>query len=409
MTTPPTLTARFEKVDSTLRIEYTVFNPGRDAVYLTNHACRFDPSGPVPDHNEAFVFVEDRVVHVTKRIPPPPPAFYNPIPHFVTPLLPGQEFSETIVLELPLQPRVPYRNVQLSGARVQATHAYISVGYKLANPLVEAVQTERAGQDRCPSAPHAREGPAVSPGPVPARRTVPPVASPGADPARPDRHAPDALRPATATARPPDQLQARPGPGRRHADGGLVGGPGPGEGARQRLNPDLRPSTARGDGGVASVGRKTAQALPKRRFCRGGQWMLAAEATGGPGSSEGASSASVARPRLRCRSRVSLLFVLPQHPVSGSLMVMFPSTNGPRPNSTDSAPTPAPSPTPPFVAIPYPNMAPGTASDTTSGGPGIMMGAPLGDKTPAPSVGPSCSWTRGTKPPPRIRNSPSRP
>lgn len=146
MTTAPALTASFEKVDSTLHIEYTVFNRGRDAVYLTNHACRFDPSGPVPDHNEAFVFVEDRVVHVTKRIPPPPPAFYNPIPHFVTPLLPGQDFSETIVLELPLRPRVPYRNVQLSGARIQATHAYFSVGYKLANPLVQAVQTERAGQ-----------------------------------------------------------------------------------------------------------------------------------------------------------------------------------------------------------------------------------------------------------------------
>lgn len=147
MTTAPTLNASFERRDSTVRVDYTVLNPGRDTLYLTNHACRFDPSGPVPDQNEAFVFVEDRVVHVTKRIPPPPPAFYNPIPHFVTPLSPGQKFSETIVLELPLRPRVPYRNVQLSGARIQATHAYFSVGYKLASPLVQAVHAERAGQE----------------------------------------------------------------------------------------------------------------------------------------------------------------------------------------------------------------------------------------------------------------------
>ena len=146
MTTAPTLTARFEKLDSTLRISYTVLNPGRDTVYLTNHACRFDPSGPVPDHDVAFVFVEDRVVRVTKRIPPPPPAFYNPIPHFVTPLSAGQEFSETIVLELPIQPRVPYRRVRLSGLEVEATHVYLSIGYKLASPLVEAVQAEQARQ-----------------------------------------------------------------------------------------------------------------------------------------------------------------------------------------------------------------------------------------------------------------------
>ena len=143
----PTLTARFERLESTLRIAYTVLNPGHDTVYLTNHACRVDAGGPVPDHNEAFVFIEDRVVHVTKRIPPPPPAFHNPIPHFVTPLHPGRDFSETIVLDLPIQPKVPYRRVQLTAVQIQATHVTFSVGYKLANPLVQAVQASRAGRE----------------------------------------------------------------------------------------------------------------------------------------------------------------------------------------------------------------------------------------------------------------------
>lgn len=147
MATAPTLTARFERLDSALRVEYTVLNPGGETVYLTNHACRYGPSGPVPDHNETFVFIEDRVVHVTKRVPPPPAAFHNPIPHFVTPLSPGQEFSETVVLALPVQPRIPYRRVRLSGLEVEATHVYLSIGYKLATPLVQAARAQRAGQD----------------------------------------------------------------------------------------------------------------------------------------------------------------------------------------------------------------------------------------------------------------------
>lgn len=147
MTTAPTLTARFERLDSTLRVEYTVLNSGSDTVYLTNHACRYGPSGPVPDHNETFVFIEDRVVHVTKRVPPPPAAFHNPIPHFVTPLSPGQEFSETVVLDLPIQPRIPYRRVRFSGLEVEATHVYLSVGYKLETPLVRAARSQFAGQD----------------------------------------------------------------------------------------------------------------------------------------------------------------------------------------------------------------------------------------------------------------------
>lgn len=146
MTTDPTLTARFEKADSTLRVEYTVFNPGRDTIFLTNHACRYGPSGPVPDRNETFVFIEDRVVHVTKRVPPPPAAFHNPIPHFVTPLSPDQEFSETVVLDLPIQPRIPYRRVRLSGLEVEATHVYLSIGYRVASPSLRVVPTERAGQ-----------------------------------------------------------------------------------------------------------------------------------------------------------------------------------------------------------------------------------------------------------------------
>lgn len=147
MATAPTLTARFERLDSALRVEYTVLNPGSETVYLTNHACRYGPSGPVPDHNETFVFMEDRVVHVTKRVPPPPAAFHNPIPHFVTPLSPGQEFSETVVLDLPLQPRIPYRRVHLSGLEVESTHVYLSIGYKLSTPFVRAARAQRAGQD----------------------------------------------------------------------------------------------------------------------------------------------------------------------------------------------------------------------------------------------------------------------
>lgn len=146
MTTDPTLTARFEKADSTLRIEYTVFNPGRDTIFLTNHACRYGPSGPVPDRNEAFVFIEDRVVHVTKRVPPPPAAFHNSIPHFVTPLSPDQEFSETVVLDLPIQPRIPYRRVHLSGPEFEATHVYLSIGYRVAGPSLRVVPADRAGQ-----------------------------------------------------------------------------------------------------------------------------------------------------------------------------------------------------------------------------------------------------------------------
>jgi hypothetical protein len=64
----------------------------------------------------------------------------------VTPLSAGQEFSETIVLDLPIRPRVPYRRVELSGAQIRATHVCLSIGYKLATPLVEAVHAERAGQ-----------------------------------------------------------------------------------------------------------------------------------------------------------------------------------------------------------------------------------------------------------------------
>jgi hypothetical protein len=147
MSNPPVLTARFRKLDSALRVDYTVLNPGPDALYLTNHACRVGPSGPVPDRNETFVFVEERVVHLTKRIPPPPAAFHNRIPHFVVPLPAGEEFSETLVLHLPLRPRIPYRKVELSGDTVLATHVYLSIGFKVGSALLEAVPVERSGRE----------------------------------------------------------------------------------------------------------------------------------------------------------------------------------------------------------------------------------------------------------------------
>jgi hypothetical protein len=142
----PNLTARFEKLGSRLRIDYTVVNPGSGAVFLTNHACRMDAAGPVPDRKVAFVFVEGAVVHVTKRIPPPPRAFHNRLPHFVVPLAAGEEFAETLEVELPIQPVVPYRRVELTGERSEATQVRLSIGYKAASPLVEAVKAERAGK-----------------------------------------------------------------------------------------------------------------------------------------------------------------------------------------------------------------------------------------------------------------------
>jgi hypothetical protein len=144
---PLVLTVRFQLESAQLVLEYTVVNESAETVYLTNHGVSYESGGPVPDRNQVWVHFEKGVVHLSQRQPKNPgDAFRQPMPHFVTPVLPGKEFRQRIALALPLAENVPYRTVKPSGALLINHSAYFSVGYKRANRWFEPVELERSGR-----------------------------------------------------------------------------------------------------------------------------------------------------------------------------------------------------------------------------------------------------------------------
>ena len=66
------LTVGFQLESPQLVLEYTVVNNSAETVCLTNHGVSYEPGGPVPDRNQAWVFFENGVVHVTQRHPKNP-------------------------------------------------------------------------------------------------------------------------------------------------------------------------------------------------------------------------------------------------------------------------------------------------------------------------------------------------
>lgn len=146
MSEPLTLNVRFQLEGARLVIEYTVANDSPEEIFLTNHGVRYEPNGPVPDRNQAWVFFESGVVHVTQRRPDrPQDGFRQPVPHFVTPVKPRGRFRQELTLPLPLVEVRPYREEKASGARRVYPSVFFSVGFERANRWFVPAEIERAG------------------------------------------------------------------------------------------------------------------------------------------------------------------------------------------------------------------------------------------------------------------------
>ncbi len=137
--------------EGVLIISYTVENRRDLPVYLTNHAVRMDPEkGQIPDKSVIFTYVdrEKNALHFTKRRPPVPQKLIEPPMHFVTPLPPGQTYTERIEIPLPLVPVVPYESIP-PGAKAEQKifhHAYFSIGLILGQPGLTALESTCQGQ-----------------------------------------------------------------------------------------------------------------------------------------------------------------------------------------------------------------------------------------------------------------------
>lgn len=134
-----------------LVISYSVENTGQVPVYLTNHAVRLDPDkGQVPDPSVVFVYVDPErdALHVTKRLPPPPETLTDPLMHFITPVSPGQTYTERLVIPLPVRTYAPYQEVP-RGAELEQrsfSRVYFSLGYINGQPGLRASEGSCQGE-----------------------------------------------------------------------------------------------------------------------------------------------------------------------------------------------------------------------------------------------------------------------
>ncbi len=141
----------FQATKKALIITYTVKNERDVAIYLTNHAVRLDPEkGQIPDRSVVFVYVdrERDALHITKRKPPMPDKFVNPLLHFVTPVAPGQTYTEKIEIPLPVRTYAPYQNIPPGAVPEEKTfrQVYFSLGYINGQPGLQASESTCQGE-----------------------------------------------------------------------------------------------------------------------------------------------------------------------------------------------------------------------------------------------------------------------
>lgn len=138
--------------DRHLKLAYQVENLGPRELYLTNHAVRVEPGkGQIPDRTVAFVYLlEDRkTVHITKRRPPIPHKLVQPRNHFVTPVRPGETFSEEIKIVLPVEQNDPNEGKPLvihKEVHEDFNRVTFSLGYIEGSSAMRALAKEYQGE-----------------------------------------------------------------------------------------------------------------------------------------------------------------------------------------------------------------------------------------------------------------------
>jgi hypothetical protein len=153
MATPIKFSATAAIKQDDLVISYRVENRSVQEIYLTNHGVRIDSKkGQVPDRSAAFVYVleKEKIVHVTKRQPPPPRMLVTQVLlHFVTQVMPGGLFFEDIKIPLPIEANVPYEDSRPPLGSEEITElrfVQFSLGYIEGSSFIRAVASEYGGE-----------------------------------------------------------------------------------------------------------------------------------------------------------------------------------------------------------------------------------------------------------------------